>query len=198
MATYLGKKWQWRMFYVVTPAGLIPLSHEMRLYLNVVDGEDPGGPFNAFNVQTRAGVLVDLSVYNDTLMDLVEELYGTTANFIRCELWAAEPTSEDFVFYSTLPVGHVGSSIATNVANNGQIMTFRCQNGNSMRLQLAESVLAAGLKDPYPFTNTPSATLAGHIAGTASAVVNKRFSFPIAPINNSVEQNETYWDARNR
>jgi hypothetical protein len=196
--TYLSKKWQWRLNYTVSPVGLIALPHQMRLHLNVVLGGLPGLDFADFEVEYRNGVQTDLATYSDILTDLIEPIYGSTAQFTNAELWAADTGSEDWIFYSVLPIGHAGSHIGTNVANNAQIMTFRCQNGNSMRVQLAETVVAAGAKDPYPFSNSQSAALAAHISGLTSAVVNKRFSYPIAPINNCVEQNETYWDARNR
>lgn len=196
--TYLDKKWLWRLFYTVTPAGMIPLPHETALYLNVTDGVEPGGEFDEFQVTPRGAVALPLGEYTDTLMDLIEALYANTAQFIRAELWAANVGSEDFVFYSTLAIGHLGSSANPNQGNNSTIITFRCQNGNSMRIQLAETEIVAAPKDPYPFVNVNAAALAAHVSGAFSAVVNKRFSFPIAPINSCTEQNEHYWDARNR
>lgn len=198
MATYLGKKWLWRLFYTVTPASMIPLSHETALYLNVTDGVPPGGIFDDYSVTRRSGVVDSVAQYTDEVMDLIEALYANTAQFIRAELWAADVGSDDFIFYSTLAIGHVGSGANPNQGNNSTIITFRCQNGNSMRIQLAETEIVAAPKDPFPFVNVNAQALAAHMAGTSSAVVNKRFSFPIAPINSCTEQNEHYWDARNR
>lgn len=198
MATYLGKKWLWRLFYTVTPASMIPLPHETALYLNVTDGVAPGGDFSDYTVTTRDGAFSDLALYTDDLMDLIELLYANTAQFIRAELWAADVGSDDFIFYSTLAIGHVGGGANPNQGNNSTIITFRCQNGNSMRIQLAETEIVAAPKDPYPFVNVNAQALAAHAASPSSAVINKRFSFPIAPINSCTEQNEHYWDARNR
>jgi len=196
--SYLGKRWRLTLFYTVTPSGMTVLSHEMNMFVIVTAGVDAGGDMSNYEFQLRSGSEVTATTYIDTIMDLLEPLWGSSAQFIRMELWASEPTSDDYVFYSVLPIGHTGSSVSANVGNNGEIITFRCQNGNSMRLQLAETTASAAPKDPYPFANAARAAFAAHVAGTSSAIVNKRASYPIAPINDCVEQNEAFWDARNR
>lgn len=198
MPTYLGKKWRMTVFYTTQPAGLTIASHEHNVFLNVTDGGSPGAAWDDFVTTTRQGIVVGMTDFLDTYMDLVEPLFAPTAQFIRAELWAAEPNTKDFIFYSTLPIGHAGSSAGASTPYIGQIITYRCQNGKSMRSQFLETVLAAGAKDPYPFTNAQSAALAAYIAGETSSVVNQSFAFPIAPINNCVEQNEALWDARQR
>lgn len=198
MVTYLGKKWQLRLFYTTQPATLSMLSHEHRVYLNIEDGAPPGAGFDEYEVQTRSGVIVALSTYTDTYLDLVEPILPSTTQLIRVELWGADVATEDWVFYSVLAVGHVGSAAGAAVSYTAQIVTFRTQDGKSMRLQYAETAVAAGVKDPYPFANAATAALAAHVSGSASAVVNKYFSFPIAPINNCIEQHERYWDERQR
>lgn len=192
-----GLKWRMSIFYSTQPAGLILLTHEHRIYVSIIEAGAPGDDIGDFIVQRRNLGELGLDSYLDIYMDLIEPICPATTSFVRAELWAAVPLSEDYVFYSTLPIGHVGSGAAGG-GYNSQIMTFRCQNGNSMRLQLAETSVSAGVKDPYPFANAGSAALAAHVSGTESCIINKRFFFPISPINNCVEQNEIYWDERNR
>lgn len=195
--TYLDKKWQLRLFYTTTPAGLTLASHEHNLYVNVTAGVDPGGDMSDFEVTARNGTFFDLETWIDSYMDLVEPLFADTAQFIRMELWGAEPLTEDYIFYSVLPIGHAGSNVTAMRPYVQQAITYRCANGNNMRSQFMETSLTEGAKDPYPFANAPSAALAAFVSGLASPIVNKRGSFPIAPINNCVEQNETLWDKRN-
>lgn len=195
--TYLDKNWRLTVYYTTTPAGLTLLSHIHNVYINITDGVSPGGDWGDYFATIRSGGEVSMTTYLDTYMDLVEPVCPPTTSFIRAELWAADPGSDDFIFYSVVPIGHVGSGAAGG-GYNSQIMTFRCQDGKGMRLQFAETSVSAGDKDPYPFANAASAALAAHASGSSSAIVNKFTFFPIAPVNNCVEQNENYWKDRRR
>lgn len=196
--TYLDLRWQLQIFYTTTPASLSLAAHTHKIFLNVVDGVDPGEAISNFVLQRRNLSTVDCDIFIDEYMDLVEPLFFNTSQFIRAELWAMPQDSEDATFYAVLPIGHAGSSATATAAYNGQIMTFRCANGDSARIQLMETTLGAGAKDPFPFSNVASADLADYVAGATSPIVNKRTSYLISPLNNCIEQNEHLWDKRNR
>lgn len=196
--TYLDKVWRMTLFYSVTLSSVV-LNHVHHVYVNVTDGPaSPGGGMDEFSAQRKSGVEDSLSGMWDDYQDLIEPLFANTANFVRIELWAADVGSSDFVFWSTLPIGHAGSGIGTNQAGIGQIITMRSQDGKSGRLQFMENQLTAAVKDPYPFSNAPSADIAAWITGNNSFLFNKSKSWFIAPINNCVEQNEKVWDKRFR
>lgn len=195
--TYLDKTWRMTLFYNVVLSG-VTVDHVHHVYVNVDNGDEPGNTMDVYEVQRRNGSIVTADVIWDEYQDLIEPLFANTANFVRIELWAADAGSNDFVFYSTLPIGHVGSGVGTNQAGIGQIITMRSVDGKSGRLQYMENQMLAGAKDPYPFSNTPSANIAAYITGLTSFIYSKNRAWFIAPINNCVEQNEKIWDKRFR
>jgi len=189
--------WRVTLFYSVVLSG-VTLEHKHNVYVNVTDGGSPGDAMSDFEVTRRNGTPVALDVAWDDYQDLIEPLWANTANFVRTELWAAPSPFTDFIFYSTLPIGHAGSGVGTNQAGMGQIVTMRSTDGKSGRLQYMENQITAAAKDPYPFSNAPSAAIAAWVTGLSSFIYNKNEAWYIAPINNCVEQNEKIWDKRFR
>lgn len=190
-------KYQLRLFYDVTVSTVV-IPHRHNMYLRVQGTPTPGTAFDSITVEGRNATTDDLDAMTDAYLVLLRPCSGTATNFVRWELWVADDfESENYTFIGTKSIGLAGTGSTTTAAQQ-TIMTFRCDNGDSMQWHLMEGDFTGNAKDPYPFSSGDLSDVADYIIDAVSPFVSRKGRDIIAPINALNGQNEKLTNRRFR
>lgn len=196
--TYLDKDWRVTFFTNATPDGVDPMVHEHRIWVNVSGGGDPGDVFDDFSVVSRNLTTQSLQEFVDDYVLLIQPLYSDTSSVLTAELWAAEPNTNDFTFYSSYDIGVDGTAITGDIACMQGTLTFRPQLGGWGKLVFMEPVVNTVLRVPFPTSVASVDTIAGFTINANSPIIHRTKGFYISKIAYSGNINDELEKARYR
>lgn len=198
MALNFPGPYEVRVFYD-TIVNTITLTHSLRLSFVVDPPEpEPGDLWSTIFMLRRGGTNVALDVEMDDLAAHLKALFHTSSELLYAELWKYEDQSFDASFVSAYGLSIAGTSGTATVTAGQSIYSFRTLEGGSMRLNLMESIVAAGGVKGYSDLSGAEQALVNHIQSATTPWVGRDTSYPFVFTRAFPGQNEALFKKRFR
>lgn len=198
MAEFDGRH-ELRLFYETTISSRV-IPHRFTIDFQVAGGfvPVPGGGFLFVDTPWHNGAANNLEDSLTDLMNVFTDLFGPGTTFLTAEYWFYDPEpSSNATFIDVVALAGTGTAVSDQTAQQ-QTMTFRTKGGGIMRCQFMEGGLGGNNVDAFPFTDNDSQLFALYMSGTLHPWVGRDDTRPIAPLRNSLGQNEKLWRRRFR
>ena len=125
------------------------LTHISRINTDVDGLPSPGDAPDTINLKTRIGGTVALTLAVSTWITTIKGFFANTTTFDSYNLWRYTAGTYKKTFITSGQIGEVGTSVNVATESHQATLTFRTQEGGSMRLVWLES--AWGGKDRRPY-----------------------------------------------
>lgn len=205
MAINYPGPYQLRIKYTVTSLTSPIIQHIQRLNVSLEEVAAQGDDFGNYVINDIDGVTTtDLDTLVEAFLAIQNALYHTSTTIDSIELWKY-PTAQSFdsVFWSTYtPIANAGTSVSAAISAGQDIMTFRTQEGGTMKLSLMEDVQTPGVPKAYAaadvvITNLVDFVLDGDAVNFSAPFLGLDTSYPFAFNRQFPGRNEHLWKNRN-
>lgn len=168
------------IFYSVnqTPGGV--LTHVARMNCNLVSAPAVGTTFDNISVVPRSAANKTLDTAVDELVAVLQPLHDQTrTSIINADLYSVAPQSNDRTYISSYAIGLPGSSGGAAQPAAQHCLSFKTQEGGTMRFYVLESQSTFVGRDDAPITSPDWNALAAYIVGTGGWLIGYDTSYPI-------------------
>lgn len=200
MAENFPGPYELRIKYTTTPVAASAIQHTQRLNIELVEPAAQGQLFSAYTVITGTGGNIALNTLVDAWVALLRPTIssnaGNTIDFV--ELWKYTPLSYDADFWSVYSVNLAGTHASAATPAGQNILTFRTQEGGTMKLYIMESPISGSAIDPPPFQNAALDAIAAYVATTPRPFLGRDTSRPFTVNQHFPSQNEALFRKRYR
>lgn len=173
-----------------TQAGGVTLEHIAKYNVDVAGSPAPGIDFSEIEFVTKGAGLVFGAVAAQAWADLVSDLFAVSTTITYFELWSVAPESFDRTYISTLESGTAGLRAQNTSVAAQSILTFRSQEGGSMRLNFMETIYGQDVPVAQP-TSIPEVDAVGSfVVSDNNWLLARDTSYPIARVRWLPGQNE--------
>lgn len=205
MAINYPGPYELRIKYTITSLTSPTIQHVQRLNVSLEEVAAQGDVFGNYVINDIDGVTTsDLDTLVEAFLAIQNALYHTSTTIDGIELWKY-PTaqSHDSVFWSTYtPIANAGTSVSAAISAGQDILTFRTQEGGTMKLSLMEDVQTPGVPKAYAaadavITDLVDFILDGDAVNYSAPFLGRDTSYPFAFNRQFPGRNEHLWKNRN-
>lgn len=157
--------------------------HVQQLNLQVSGTPNVGDPFSSIDALQRDTNTIGLDTAVDAWVALMKVIYPSSSGTIDfAELWKYAPGTFDASYVSAYPIAVAGTSGAGVVNASESIITFRTQQGGTLRLHFLDNVIVSGATDSPPFANAGLEAIRQFVESDNNWIYARDNSYPIAAI----------------
>ncbi|AXH79573.1 MAG: hypothetical protein [Circular genetic element sp.] len=141
---------------------------------------------------------VNLETWVNNWVTQIDGFFHTSVTFDSYDLYQYAVGTFERVWITSGTIGVNGTSPTATQLARQDTFTFRTVEGNTMRVVLLETVFTQLTRTPYPAIVPGVSAMMDIITATATPVLARDTSYPIAPLNHTGGQNEATFKARYR
>ena len=193
MAQNFPGPYEVELFYTVDS-----LQHAMRINCAVQGTPAPGDSVLSISLKERGGGTVILETAVVAFVDLLKVHYDPLATFDSYNFWRYDAGTFDRTFISSNTLGVAGTNAGSPTLSHQSTLTFRTEEGGTMRLVLLESRDSIQNRVPYASNGAAYQAIFDFVVSTSSWLKPRDTSWAIASLNRVGGENERLFKKRNR